>query len=324
MKLEQSDKSSLFSCTEIPDVFFADYLPQMEGDYAKVYLYVLFLSKFNKDVKINDLSKRLGIQFPVVQDALKFLEDQKLLIKLPDGYSVANMQELELSKLYSPKLTSSPEDIEKNAQSMQRAKVVEEINNLFFQGVMSSTWYTDIDFWFNKYGFDEQVMLALFGYCANNRSLNRPYVQAVADAWAKDNIKTFNDLDALEAKKDRIKKLSKEIAQKLHLSRNLTVYDEEYLTKWTEEFGYDISIIELALKRSSSMNSISFEYFDKILTEWHNNALTTVSDVENYQNSKKEKTKQYDIQTKKSLPQDLHEFSYTQSTFENLDSLYDN
>ena len=321
MKLELSDKSSLFSSTELSDVFFADYLPQMPGDYAKVYLYVLFLSKFNKDVKINDLSKRLGIQFPIVQDALKYLEEQKLLIKLPDGYSIANIQELELSKLYSPKITSSPEDLEKSAQSQQRSKVIEEINNLFFQGVMQPTWYTDIDFWFNKYGFDEQVMLALFGYCANNRSLNRPYVQTVADSWAKDNIKTFNDLDEHEAKKDKIKKLGREIVQRLHLSRNLTVYDEEYLTKWAEEYGYDISIIELALKRSSSMNSISFEYFDKILTEWHNNALSTVSDVENYQNSKKEKAKK---STSKHMERKIPEFSYTQSTFDNLESLYDN
>ena len=320
MKLELSDKSSLFSCTELPDVFFAEYLPQMEGDYAKVYLYVLFLSKFNKDVKINDLSKRLGIQYPIVQDALKYLEEQKLLIKMPEGYSIANMQELELTKLYSPKITSSPEDIEKSAQSQQRAKVVEDINNLFFQGVMQPTWYTDIDFWFNKYGFDDQVMMALFATCASKRSLNRAYVQAVADGWAKDNIKTFDDLDKHEAKKDKIKKLGKEIAQKLHLSRNLTAYDEEYLVRWTEEFGYDISIIELALKRSSSMNSISFEYFDKILTEWHNNALTTISDVENYQNSKKEKTKKANKPAERKFP----EFSYTQSTFDNLESLYDN
>ena len=320
MKLELSDKSSLFSSTEIPDVFFADYLPQMSSDYAKVYLYVLFLSKFNKEVKINDLSKRLGIQFPIIQDAIKYLEEQKLLIKLPDGYSIANIQELELSKLYSPKITSSPEGIEKSIESQQRAKVIEEINNLFFQGVMQPTWYIDIDFWFNKYGFDEQVMLALFGYCANNRSLNRPYVQTVADAWAKNNIKTFNDLDEYEAKKDKIKKLSKEIAKKLHLSRNLTVYDEEYITKWTEEYGYDISIIELALKRSSSMNSISFEYFDKILTEWHNNSLSTISDVENYQNSKKTKTKKASKTTERKIP----EFSYTQSTFDNLEALYDN
>ena len=32
---------------------------------------------------------------------------------------------------------------------------------------MGPTWYTDIDTWFEKYGFDEQVMINLFDYCFN-------------------------------------------------------------------------------------------------------------------------------------------------------------
>ena len=42
MKLEQNDKSMLFSNTEIPDVFFSEYLSSANGDYIKVYLYILF------------------------------------------------------------------------------------------------------------------------------------------------------------------------------------------------------------------------------------------------------------------------------------------
>lgn len=263
--------------------------------------------------------KDFGLQFPVIQDALKYLEDQKLLIKLPDGYSLANMQELELSKLYSPKVTSSPEDIEKSAQSKERARVADEINSLFFQGVMAPTWYTDIDFWFNKYGFDEQVMLALFNYCADNRALHRNYIQTVADDWARNNVKTFNDLDAFEAKKEKINKLKRDISSKLRLSRNLTAYDEEYIIKWANEYNYDISIIEIALKKSSSMNSISFEYFDRVLTDWHNNGLTTIEEIEAYQNSKREKKDK-----PKPVERKITEYSYTQSTFENWDSLYDN
>ena len=51
MKLEQNDKSMLFSNTEIPDVFFTEYLSSANGDYIKVYLYILFLSKYDKDIK---------------------------------------------------------------------------------------------------------------------------------------------------------------------------------------------------------------------------------------------------------------------------------
>ena len=48
MKLTQNDKSLLFSCTEIPDIFFTEYLPEASGDYIKVYLHMNFLSKYNK------------------------------------------------------------------------------------------------------------------------------------------------------------------------------------------------------------------------------------------------------------------------------------
>ena len=54
MKLEQKDSSLILSETSIPDVFFTEYLSQANGDYVKVYLYLYFLSKYNKEVKIND------------------------------------------------------------------------------------------------------------------------------------------------------------------------------------------------------------------------------------------------------------------------------
>ncbi len=57
MKLTQSDLPLLFSETVIPDIFFAEYLSQMPATSVKVYLYIIFLSKYKKDIKLNDLSK---------------------------------------------------------------------------------------------------------------------------------------------------------------------------------------------------------------------------------------------------------------------------
>ena len=157
MKISRNeDKSILFSCTDISDIFFTEYLPSIPGNYLKVYLYILFLSKYHKDVKLNDLSKILNLPFPEIQEAFTFLEEQNLLTKLPDGYKVSDIQELELSNLYSPKVTSTPEDIKQNMQNKERSKAIDYINNQFFQGVMSPAWYNDIDFWFNKYGFSQK------------------------------------------------------------------------------------------------------------------------------------------------------------------------
>ena len=177
MKLEQNDLSMIFSTTEISDVFFTEYLSQANGDYIKVYLYILFLSKYCKDVKLNDLSKKLALPLKTIQDALKYWEDAEVIIKKSTGYIVNNLQEIELHKLYKPML-SSKIDIEQNSQNQYRAKAIEDINTSFFQGVMSPSWYNDIDLWFKKYGFDEQVMIALFRYCFERSALHRNYIRS--------------------------------------------------------------------------------------------------------------------------------------------------
>ena len=38
MKLEQNELSLLFSTTNLPDVFFTEYLSQLSGDSVKIYL----------------------------------------------------------------------------------------------------------------------------------------------------------------------------------------------------------------------------------------------------------------------------------------------
>ena len=317
MKLAQNDKSLLFSSTEIPDVFFTEYLPETYGNFIKVYFYMLFLSKYNKEIKINDLSKTLSLDFPIVQDAIKFWEDKGIFVKTPEGYTLANIQEIELSKLYNPKITSSPEDVKRNAQNQYRAKAIEQINNQFFQGVMSPSWYNDIDLWFNKYGFEEQVMLALFNYAYDKRALHRNYIQATADAWSKNNIKTFNDLDSYFEKQEKRISTSSKIAKKLNLYRKLTSYEEEDIIKWTENYEYDMDIIEIALKKASSNNKVRFDYIDTLLTDWHSKGLHTSNEVNTYLQSLKDKEK-------KSKQIEKSAFEYTQSTFDNLESLYDN
>ena len=319
MKLEQNDKPLLFSYTELPDVFFTEYISQTPGDYIKVYLYMIFLSKYGKDIKINDLSKKLELPLKTIQDAIKFLEDENLITKKNTGFIINSLQELELHKLYNPKITSSPEQLQKTAENQYRAKAIENINNEFFQGIMSPSWYSDIDLWFSKYNFDEEVMIALFRYCFNRSALHRNYIQAVADAWAQNNIKTFNDLDIYYEKQEKLKKISKTISKKLGISRQLSQYEEAYIDKWTIEYNYSMDIIEIALKRTTSKANPSFDYLDKLLTDWHDRKFSTADDVQNFLNDMKHKNKSVKELEKKSGYQ-----NYEQRNYDNLNNLYAN
>lgn len=319
MKLEQNDLPMLFSSTELPDVFFTEYLSQASGDYIKIYLYIVFLSKYGKDVKINDLSKKLNIDFKTIQEGIKYWEDNGVITKKNTGYIINNLQEIELHKLYKPKVALSSESVKQTAQNQYRAKAIENINNLFFQGIMSPSWYSDIDLWFKKYSFDEEVMIALFQYCYNRSALHRNYIQTVAEAWFKSNVKTFSDLDSLFEKQEKLNTLYKSIGKKLGYTRALTEYEKGYIEKWTIEYGFDLNIIEIALKKTTAKTNPNFDYLDKLLSDWHDRGFKTVEEIENFLSEFKQKNK--DI---KKLEKNTGYNNYEQRKYDNLNSLYAN
>ena len=319
MKLEQNELSMLFSTTSLPDVFITEYLSEASGDFIKVYLYMLFLSKYNKEIKLNDLSKKIALPLTTIQAAIKHWEDSEVITKKGTGYIINNIQEVELNKLYSPKLTISKESIKNMEKDKSRSSAIEAINTMFFQGIMSPSWFSDIDLWFKKFEFDEEVMIALFRYCFDKSALHKNYVKTVAEAWHGHNIKTFSDLEEYDENNQKVKKVKKNICKKLGLSRNLTQYEEAYIEKWMQDYKYDLDIIELALKKTTSKSNPNFDYIDKIISDWYERKLLNSDDVKNYLLEFKNKSKQIKELEKKTGYQ-----NYDQRDIDNFDKFYAN
>ena len=287
------------------------------GDFIKLYMCLIFLAKHGKEIKLNDLSKKLNIDFPVIKSGIEFWEEHGLITKKGSGYIINNMQEIELHKLYKPNLTLTEEDVENNSKNKYRVKAIESINNRCFQGVMSPSWYSDIDLWFKKYSFDEQVMISLFDYALSKSALHKNYVSTVAEAWGKNNIKTYSDLENYYQKYDKLNKIKKEISKKLGRYNPLTQYEEAYIEKWVVDFGYDMSVIGIALKRTTTKSNVSFDYLNKLLTDWFERGLKLSSEVENFLIEFKQKNKNIKELKTKSFS------SYEQRNYEDIDKLYD-
>lgn len=319
MKLEQNEKTLLFSETVIPDIFFSEHLSQMPSDYLKIYMYMIFLSKYGKDIKLNDLSKKLNIPLKNISDGIKYLEENNLITKKSNGYIISDLQELTLHNLYTPNLTMSKEKVEKTAKNKSRVKAIEHINNMYFQGIMGPSWYNDIDIWFSKYHFDEQVMIALFDYCYKRSALHRNYIQTVAEAWSSNKVKTWNDLDKYYEKQEILNKYKKAIAKKLGKYNGLTQYEEAYIENWVLNFGYDMSIIELALKRTTLKQNPTFEYINTVITDWHDRNLKTPSEITAFIEQRKKLSRDT-----KDLQKQVNKSNYEQRQYDNLDFLYAN
>jgi DnaD/phage-associated family protein len=188
---------------------------------------------------------------------------------------------------------------------------------MYFQGVMSPSWYSNIDLWFKKYGFDEQVMVALFDYCFNKSALHKNYVQAVADGWANNKIKSYNDLENYYQRYDNMNKIKKSIAKKLGRYTALTQFEEAYIEKWILEYNYSLDIINIALKKTTSKANPNFDYLDKLLSDWHDRNLKSVAEIEAFLAEFKTQNKNIKALEKKTN-------NYSQRKYDNLNELYAN
>lgn len=319
MELEKHEMR-LFSSIDIPEIFISDYMQLLDSDSIKVYLYLLFAQKNNIDFTILDLSKRLGSTVEIIKSSFEKLDKLELVLKKPNGYIIKDIREIELNNLYSPKLTSSLEDAVKNAENNKdRLKAITTINNTYFHGTMSPSWFTDIDMMFEKYGFENEVVIALINDCYGKGTLNHKYAMAVANTWNQNRIKSFDDLERYFMNYETKTKLKKQIAKKLGLNRNLTEYEEAYVDKWSNDYKYSLDIIELALKKTTSKTNPSFTYIDKILSDWHEHSLKTIEQINNFSKDFNEKDKFIKQFTKENKLN-----GYTKRQLNNLDQFCDN
>lgn len=280
--------SLLYSDTLVPDVFITEYLPSLDGDFVKVYVYCLFLGKHGKQSSSDDIAKKLEMASVRVKDALTCLEGLGVIIRDNKGINLVDLKEKEIKKIYRLKTTSTPGEAALSSErNKKRNKFISSINNAFFQGIMSPPWYTDIDAWFDKYQFEEDVMYALFKHCYDHNGLARPYIAKVAENWHSKNIKNSFDLDKYSMEAQRIKDIRSKIMKKLRKQGYLTEYEDAYVEKWVSEFGYDFDIIELALKRTTYAVNPNFEYINKILTDWHEKGYKTKEEIAAAEGSRK-------------------------------------
>ena len=143
------------------------------------------------------------------------------------------------------------------------------------------------------YKFEEDVVYSLFQYCFDRQALHRKYLFTVADAWAQSGIVTMEDVDNYYSQFEKTNQMKKSIVKKLGFVRNLSEYEEAYVNKWVNDFNYPLDIIEIALKKTTSKTNPSFDYIDKILTDWHERKLNSVSDINEFLKTQREKQKEF-------------------------------
>jgi DnaD/phage-associated family protein len=285
MQIDES-KKLLLSDTLVPDIFITEHLPALDGLSVKLYIYLLLAARTSRTVTEQDLARRLGTEPENIKTAISELVSRDLVAVKDKGLDILDVKAAEIEKTYRQKTASAPaEAVESQSRHSLREKLMSDIAKTFFQGLMSPSWYGEIDSWFDRYGFEPEVIYALFQECARRNKLDsKAYIGKVAENWSMRGIRSFDELSRYFEAHDQIGRASKKIGRKLR--RNMTEYDEEYVARWIEKLGYDFEIIELALRKTSKQANPNLEFIDRILEEWFSHQLRDGESIKAYEAAK--------------------------------------
>lgn len=284
--------TALFSDTHVSDIFIKEYLPALDGDSVKVYLLCTYFSKQQEKISLSCLVAASDMDQTAVEKSLTMLQSFGLLQVKMDQILLCDLKQKALQQYYRPKDCVDPVKATPKRATCNtlRENTIKHISDKFFDGQMNHLWYREIDLWFEKYGFEDAVMIMLLQHCENligRSSLNTKYAGTVAETWAKAGVKTVEDLERYMIQYDKYKEFRRTVTRNAAI-RNLDKYQEAVLEKWFFTYGYGFDIVEEALKKSVSLKNPSIATYDLYLTEWYQAGLRTKDAILAYEAEKKQ------------------------------------
>ncbi len=320
MKVEKK-RDELLDTTAVSNVFMEEYLPMLDGNSVKVYLYLLYLTETSRKCTKEAMAAILNVDGSVIDAAVVQLCAGGVITVDGNNIYLENLARKEIDRNYRPRTSKRPDEEPESGADKARAQMIRAVSDRFFSGQMPNSWYGEIDLWVGKYNFSPEVVFMLFQHCAQNNAITKPYMRKVAESWgAQHHIRTAEQLEQYFRSYEEFDKIRKEIRRRLHIQAPLTDYQSEYVHRWFYTYGYNMEIIGLAMKEGAGFARPTFNLYEKILKDWYDRGLRTVPDVKTHLSSRGKKQSGTGTSGNGDLTQksNYNQRQYSQDFFESL------
>lgn len=182
------------SDTLVPDLFITEYINKLSGNAIRCYLILLLTYQHgNRKASPASISQRLGVSVNKAEQALTELQQVQLIIIQSGNIELLDLKSKEIKRNM---LRNQLDEDVSAIDFSHREAIIKQINDTFFQGVMSLGFYTIIDEWFNQYQFEPEVVYAIFAEANSKQMLKNPgYVSGIAKNWGESGVKTYSQLN---------------------------------------------------------------------------------------------------------------------------------
>lgn len=309
--------------TLVPNCFLDSHMLQANGEFVKIYLYLLRCAPDSLP-SLSLLADKMSCTERDILRAVRYWEKEGLLLLgLDDAQKISD-----ISFVYPENLpgdaaqpakeaaappagpgaespgtdpaqggsgAAPPPEMTLTADKVSRLKENEDIIQLLYiaeQYLARPLTVTDTNkilYFYEDLGFNTELIEFLIEYCVSKNHRSIRYIEKVALSWAEQGI------SSVTAAKDETRQYSQTyytIFKALGIqNRNPVKSEIEMMDRWMQEWGFTMELILEACKRTVlQTGNGSFPYTDKILKEWHVEKIRHMVDLEAADTEHKAKT----------------------------------
>lgn len=302
--------------TSVPNFFFDNYMPKANGEFVKIYLYLLrCLTGGFDNLSISGIADRLSCTETDVTRALRYWEQEKLLtlvfdgntltsvaLNMPEAAGQADMHAGTDSQAATAQATAAladttglssqaaeeytpPEKPRYTTAQLNKFMQVDDVSQVLYVvqrylgKTLTPTETHTVLYFYDVLKFPADLIEYLIEYCVSRDKKSMRYIETVALSWAKQGIHTVEDAKSISS---FYNKSCFAVMKAFGLSnRNPADAEIAYIRKWTGTMGFSLELILEACSRTiQAIHQPSFEYADTILTRWQEKGVKHLSDIQ--------------------------------------------
>lgn len=293
--------------TCVSNAFIDSYMTGANGEFVKVYLYLLrSLSRRGDDFSLTAVADELNHTETDIMRALKYWQKVGLLslevsrgelvgvclndpvvgvtatvskavpTSLPMDELVPAAPKAKTSPVSEVRPEYSPSQLEYFRQNDSFAELL-YISERFVGKPLSHHDTNTLVYWFDELKMSTDLIEYLIETCVDQGHTSFYYMDAVALQWHEQGI---TSPEQAKNEKENRGGLYSKVKSALGINRDLAASELDYIKKWKSTYRMDDSLIEEACKRTIlTSGKISFPYADSILERWSQAGASSMDDV---------------------------------------------
>ncbi len=288
------------TATSVPNIFIDEYMTQANGEYVKIYLYLLrSINETDRRFSLSKIADHFDCTERDILRALKYWEKLHLFrLEYDDNHHLSGICFLMDAWCTDPQPSDKQPTDSANRfiraasgtgssctrDTLKQFCEKEDIRELVFiteqylGRTLNQTDLSTIFFWYDELGLSAELIEFLIENSVAKGHKSLHYMQKIAEDYAAREIHTAEEARQLA---DQSSAVYYAVMKAFGIrGRNLIPSETNYLNTWSGKMGFSTDLIAEACSRTiETIHEPSFGYANSILDKWHKQGIHSMDEV---------------------------------------------